>query len=114
MTQQNQPQQNQALLQALAACVEACEHCATACLQEDDVKMMAPCIRLDRDCADICALTARFVARGSEHAAHLMRECAEICRLCGEECGKHEKDHCQACAEACRRCEEACRQAMAA
>ncbi|SMB83554.1 hypothetical protein SAMN00120144_0726 [Hymenobacter roseosalivarius DSM 11622] len=33
--------QNQSLLDALNACIAACEHCATACLQEQDVKMMA-------------------------------------------------------------------------
>ncbi|TLM88780.1 four-helix bundle copper-binding protein [Hymenobacter jeollabukensis] len=105
-------QQNQTLLQALADCVAACEHCATACLQEQDVKMMVRCIQLDRDCADICALTARFVARGSEHAQHLLRECAEICRACGNECAQHQHmEHCRQCAEACKRCEEACMQA---
>ncbi|WP_460676228.1 four-helix bundle copper-binding protein [Hymenobacter coalescens] len=104
-------QQNQPLLQALADCLAACEHCATACLQEQDVKMMVRCIQLDRDCADICALTARFVARGSEHAQHLLRECAEICRACGIECAKHHHmEHCRMCAEACKRCEEACMQ----
>ncbi|WP_426491483.1 four-helix bundle copper-binding protein [Hymenobacter sp. 102] len=81
--------QNQSLLDALNACIAACEHCATACLQEDNVKMMARCVLLDRDCADICALTARFTARGSEHAAHLLRECAEICKACADECEKH-------------------------
>lgn len=107
-------QQNQSLLDALNACVAACENCASACLQEDDVKMMAPCIALDRDCSDICALTARLVARGSAHAQHLLRECAEICRQCAEECEKHQHQHCQDCAAACRRCEEACRQGVAA
>jgi hypothetical protein len=34
-------QQNQSLLDALNACIAACEHCASACLQEEDVKMMA-------------------------------------------------------------------------
>ncbi|OON68739.1 four-helix bundle copper-binding protein [Hymenobacter sp. CRA2] len=106
--------QNQQLLAALNACVAACEHCISSCLQEDDVKMMVRCISLDRDCADICALTARLVARGSAHAAHLMRECAEICRLCAEECAQHQDQHCQECAEACRRCAEACRQQAAA
>ena len=107
-------QQNQSLLLALAVCVAACEQCASACLQEGDVKMMVRCIQLDHDCADICALTARFVARGSEHAGHLLRECAEICRACGDECAQHQMDHCQACAQACRQCEEACRQPQAA
>ena len=106
--------QNQSLLDALNACIASCEHCATACLSEQDVKMMARCIQLDRDCADICALTARFVARGSEHAAHLLKECTEICKACGDECEKHgaHMAHCKECAEACRRCEQACRQGM--
>jgi Domain of Unknown Function (DUF326) len=108
------PQPNQQLLAALQACVAACEYCASACLQEDHVQMMTHCISLDRDCADICALTARFVARGSEHAPHLLRECAEICQQCADECGRHQHEHCQQCADACRRCAEACRQTMAA
>ena len=107
--------QNQSLLAALYACISACEHCATACLSEADVQMMAGCIRLDRDCADICALTARLVARGSEHAAHLLKECAEICGLCADECGKHaHMAHCKECADACRRCAEACRAGLTA
>lgn len=107
-------EQNQSLLQALSACVAACEQCAAACLQENEVKMMARCIQVDRDCADICALTARFVARGSEHTGHLLRGCTEICRACGDECARHPMDHCQACAEACRRCEAACQKATTA
>lgn len=50
------PQQHQTLLDALNACVAACENCAAACLQEEDVRMTARCIALDRDCADICRL----------------------------------------------------------
>ena len=106
---------NQSLLDALNACLAACEHCATACLHEQDVKAMARCIALDRDCADLCVLTARFVARGSEHAAHLLKECAELCKACGDECGKYaHMAHCKECAEACQRCETACRQGMTA
>ena len=102
-------QQNQALLQALAACAAACEHCASACLQEEDMQMMVRCIQLDRDCADICTLTARFVARDSPHAPHVMRECIELCQKCHDECAKHQHDHCQQCAQACQQCLEACR-----
>ncbi|WP_299699937.1 four-helix bundle copper-binding protein [uncultured Pontibacter sp.] len=92
----------------LIKCITACETCATACLQEDDVKMMVRCIMLDRDCADICTITARFVARDSAHAKHVIKECIEICRLCEEECRKHKHDHCQKCADACRECADAC------
>ena len=112
MNKMNKPSHD--LLRTLADCVSACEHCATACLHEDNVKMMAGCIALDRDCADVCALTARLLARGSEHGQHLLRECAEICTLCADECGQHQHDHCQACAAACRACAEACRAALAA
>ncbi|WP_242919293.1 four-helix bundle copper-binding protein [Pontibacter liquoris] len=94
----------------LVKCMTACETCATLCLQEDDVKMMVPCIRLDRDCADICVLTAQFVARDSAHAVHVMKECIEICRKCAAECRKHDMDHCQKCADACEECADACQQ----
>ena len=96
----------------LIKCITACETCMTMCLQEDDVKMMVGCIQLDRDCADICTLTARFVARNSAHARHVMKECIEICRKCAEECGKHDHDHCQHCAEICRECADACTEWM--
>ena len=96
----------------LIKCITACETCMTMCLQEDDVKMMVGCIQLDRDCADICTLTARFVARNSAHAKHVMKECIEICRKCAEECGKHDHDHCQHCAEICRECADACTEWM--
>ena len=71
--------------------------------------MMLPCIRLDRDCADICRLTAAFIARGSDHVSHVLRECLEICQKCVDECGCHPEDHCQQCAAACRDCVAACR-----
>jgi hypothetical protein len=48
------------------------------------------------------------MARGSEFAVELCRQCAAVCSACGEECGKHQMDHCQACAQACRRCAEEC------
>lgn len=48
-------EQHQQLIQTLHECMEACNHCYDACLKEEDVNMMAKCIRLDRECADICA-----------------------------------------------------------
>ena len=100
--------QNSQLLTTLAECVAACNYCSTACLEEADPKMMANCIKLDMDCAQICELTAAFISRGSAHADHIKKECAEICKKCAEECGKHNNEHCKACAEACKKCAEAC------
>jgi hypothetical protein len=97
------------LLNALYACATACNYCTTACLVEADVKMLVACIKLDIDCAAICGLTASFIARGSAHGGHLLRECAELCNLCATECEKHtHMQHCKDCAEACRACEKAC------
>lgn len=96
-------------IDACLECAVQCENCATACLQEEDLKMMHACILLDRDCADICFLTAQLLARSSRHGEHLMKECAEVCEACAEECAKHEMDHCQVCAEACRKCAELCK-----
>jgi hypothetical protein len=97
-----------ALIQKLLNCVLACEHCATACLDEEDVQMMTACIKLDRDCADICAQAARLLQRDSVIAHQYLVLCEEICRLCADECGKHDHEHCRQCAEACQICADAC------
>lgn len=102
---------NKELLSALNECITACNHCAGACLNEGDVNMMADCIKSDLDCADMCTLLARFIARGSAHAKQLLQECIEICEACAAECEKHadHMEHCKHCAEACRKCAEACK-----
>jgi hypothetical protein len=96
-------------IDACVKCGEACEHCANACLSEQDVKKMAECIRLDRDCAEMCWLAAALMSRNSRFAADLCHVCAEVCEACGRECEKHDVDHCQRCAEACIRCAKECR-----
>lgn len=96
-------------IQACYDCAAACDHCATACLQEPDPKPMARCIALDVDCADICRISAAYMARDSEFAKMMCALCADVCEECGAECAKHQLEHCQQCAEACRRCAEACR-----
>ena len=54
--------------------------------------MMARCIELDRDCADLCALAVRLMSRGSDFAARLCAVCAEVCEACACECTKHDAD----------------------
>jgi hypothetical protein len=83
--------------------------CAAACLQEQDVKMMARCIALDIDCAQLCRLAAGAMARGSEVAQVICAACAQVCDMCAEECAKHPMQHCQDCANSCRRCAAECR-----
>src|SRR5207247_2088546 len=102
-------QQYQSCIDACQRCAIACDHCASACLQEPDVAMMARCIRLDIDCAEICRLASAFMGRGSELASSVCATCAEVCDACADECEKHQQDHCRRCAEACRRCAGECR-----
>ena len=102
--------EHQSCIEACVRCAQECEHCADACLGEDDVAAMAECIRLDRDCAEICWFAAAFMSRGSSFAQDICRLCAEICDACGAQCRKHEPEHCQRCADACESCSEECRQ----
>ena|SRR5829696_9223564 len=108
-------EQNQGLIDVLAKCAAECNHCAIACLDEQDVKMLTRCIKLDIDCAEICKLAASYVSRGSEHTQHILNECAEICDACAEECEKHSHmEHCRKCAGYCRHCAEVCHSGVAA
>src|SRR4051812_22006010 len=79
---------NRELLQMLVECAMTCEACATACLNEEDVSMMARCIELDRDCADTCFVSSRLLLRNSEISNSMLAVCEEICRMCAEECKK--------------------------
>lgn len=103
-----------ALVQAAAECVYTCTTCADACLEEDDPAALRHCIRLDLDCAEICAVTARLIARPGAQDQNLLRAqldaCATACRACADECEQHagHMEHCRICAEACRACADAC------
>jgi hypothetical protein len=99
----------QICLDSCLQCLVACELCATACLEGEDPKAMTRCIQLDRICADLCALTAREIARKSDLMRQVCALCVLACRSCGRECAKHSHaDHCKRCALACRRCEKEC------
>lgn len=106
--------QHETCIAACNACADACDMCAAACLQEDDVKMMARCIVLDIDCAQLCRLAAAIMARGGEAAKLVCETCATLCEMCAEECGKHQVQHCQECAAACRACAAECRRMASA
>ncbi len=90
-------------------CMLACNHCYDACLKEDHLAGMKECIRLDRECADICTFSAQAMSRNSSYVKELCRICADVCEACGNECKKHEEEHCQRCADACFSCAKVCR-----
>lgn len=113
---------NEALIRCIEecfACAQVCVSCADACLAEEMVPHLRQCIRLNLDCADVCAATGsvgtRRTGSNEEVIRHMLEACATACRLCGDECeghsGRHE--HCRICADSCRRCERSCREALA-
>ena len=107
-----------ALVECIGACfdcAQACIACADACMGEGDLQMLARCIRLDLDCAEVCNATGKILSRQTafdeEMARVVVEACARACRVCGEECEQHAEhgmEHCGVCAGACRRCESAC------
>lgn len=96
------------LQQQLINCAITCEDCETACLNEENITLLARCIELNRDCADICLQAARLVQRQSEIEEDFLLVVEKMCRMCAEECRKHNHDHCKQCAEVCEACAEAC------
>jgi hypothetical protein len=97
---------NRSAIDAIFNCVIACNHCTSSSLEEENLEMLAKCIKTTIDCAAICSLTASLLARNSEHGKHLLKECIEVCKACADECSKHadHHDNCKACAEACNTC----------
>ena len=102
------PQEHTACLDACIECSLECEHCAEACLHEDD-SAFADCVRLCRDAAGFSWQAATFISRDSSFVDEVCRLGADICEACAAECDKHDREFCQLCADACRRCAEECR-----
>jgi hypothetical protein len=100
--------ENNQILKELNACAALCNICYNACLNENDITLMARCIELNRECAEICQLSASVLARESENTDKFLMLCSEICESCAEECEKHAHEHCKKCAQVCRKCAEMC------
>jgi hypothetical protein len=107
-------QSYQTCIDACVECAAVCDHCASACLNEENVNKMARCIKLDMECAAICRTAAQLMSLESEHANAICQLCSDICNACAEECSKHSSDHCRICAEICYHCAEECAGMIAA
>ena len=78
------------------------------CLEVGGKHVEAKHFRLMLDCADICATSTDFTARGSAHHAKVCGVCAEICRACADSC--EQVGDMDDCVKACRACAESCGQ----
>ena len=104
---------NETLIITLDNCIYHCNHCADACLDEENISHMVDCIRTDRVCAEVCSALKNILAGSYTDLQGLVNYCEQICRECSEECEKHKSQHCQDCAKACRECEQACKEYLA-
>lgn len=118
------PEQQKMLDDCIARCMESArlsEKCARVCCMLGNTAL-SPCIKLCRDCAEICFLDAKFMLRETPFHFHACALCAEICAACATECDKTvsivqgsglERNLLLECAEANRRTAECCGQMAA-
>lgn len=89
-----------------AACVETAMHC----LMRGGEHAEPGHQRILADCAQICAISADFMLRGSPDHLRTCDVCAELCRKCADGCERMAEgdDTMRRCVEACRRCAKTC------
>lgn len=93
-------------LNCAATCIETINHCLTM----GGKHASAEHIGLMQTCAEICAVSANAMLRGTQAHMATCAACAEICRQCAESCESMGDDEAmRRCAEACCRCMESCR-----
>lgn len=105
--------QREKMMQCIEDCLQCagiCAHCSAHCLGMGGEHASKRHQTIMRDCAEMCAVAASFMARQSEHATHVCKECAEICRQCGQSCERlagGDKTMTR-CAQLCMRCADSC------
>lgn len=104
---------NDEIQQCIKSCMECSQECMKTmmqCLEKGGDHAEPSHIKQLLDCAEICKLSASFMARDSIYAIRLCDLCAEICDGCAESCEAMADDEdMRKCAEVCRKCAEHCR-----
>ncbi|SFG15755.1 hypothetical protein SAMN05660649_00913 [Desulfotomaculum arcticum] len=96
------------VLNVVQHCEAVCENTFTAVLGMCD-QARATQLQYLRDCADICTLTAKYIARCSMFARSLAALCAQVCEVCGEHCLRMPDPQSQFCGRVCMDCARECR-----
>ncbi len=65
--------QNKSCVDACLQCAAICNHCASNCLQEENVQMMARCIQLDMECAAVCYAAAQVISIGGANSKRIVQ-----------------------------------------
>ena len=58
------------------------------CCESLKLEECADCLKILRDCADVCALVSQMIARNSVNARLICSFCANICDACAKACAK--------------------------
>lgn len=98
----------QQVLETVQNCEAICECTEYSILQMEDTNHRREQLRLLRDCADICTLTAKYIARCSLFAKCIASLCAQICEVCGNHCLQHPDEQSQICGHVCLHCAQEC------
>ena len=77
---------NERLVKTVQDCAAACEHMTMHLMSLPDGRQRGKQATLLRDCADICFMTARILARNGKMNKQVMGLCAKVCKSCGNEC----------------------------
>jgi len=99
---------NAPLVKTIQDCEATCEHMIHHLNMHQFPEPRGNQAILLRDCADICGLTANFIARGSVFAKYTAALCACVCQTCGQECARFPDQMSQNCARVCLNCAQAC------
>lgn len=103
----------------LKECLRHCQQChavctktAQHCLSMGGKHAEANHIRLLLDCAQICAISADFMLRGSPEHPRTCGICADICTACADACERIGREDAMMaeCAKMCRECAKSCQQ----
>lgn len=97
------------VLETLQECAAMCERMCTLLLDYPDVQARGKQIKLLSDCAAICTLAAKYVARESTFTKYICDLCAYVCEVCGNECIKHHDKESQMCGKMCHSCANECK-----
>ncbi|GAA0440300.1 MAG: four-helix bundle copper-binding protein [Bacillota bacterium] len=97
------------IIKTIQHCEAVCESTIYTILQMDSSSHRNEQLRLLRDCADICTLTAKSIARNSYFAKSIASLCAQICEVCGNHCLQHPDQQSQYCGKTCLHCAQECR-----
>jgi hypothetical protein len=111
------PIDREACSRVCSGCALDCEACNAECAKRvaNGEKKMYNSQRMSRDCADVCALTARVLARRGPTWRVMCDACARSCEACAKICSDNKDcECCTTCVKTCRACAKACRDLLAA